>query len=171
MFSKSGWQRSRKLGRGFPVRFLTPVKMTVVVAKLTPIPNNPAFISQSLCRRICLPTGRPGTKRDKTMMRPTGTIMARKINKPRGTFASRYGYEILRSSTLKVWKSGLTVDKASATMMATLPNCHSFGCKRIRNLAYIISNQSTTHEITTCLEVIDDDLGMNTLCCQGITVR
>lgn len=63
--------------------------MTVVVAKLTPIPNRPAFMSQSLCRHICLPTGRPGTNKDKTTMRLTGTIMARKINKPRGTFASR----------------------------------------------------------------------------------
>ena len=142
-----------------------PVKMTVVVARLTPIPSSPAFISQSLCRHICLPTGRPGTKRDKNTMSPTGKTMARKINKPRGTFASRYGYDILRSSTLKVWKSGLTIDKSSATMMATLSDCHSFGCKRIRDFAYIISSQSMIYEITARLEAIVYVLVMNTLRC------
>ena len=34
---------ARKFGRGFPVRFFTPVKITVEVAKLTPRPSREAL--------------------------------------------------------------------------------------------------------------------------------
>jgi hypothetical protein len=43
IFIKSGLQIARKFGRGFLVRFLTPMKITVEVAKLTLRPSKEAL--------------------------------------------------------------------------------------------------------------------------------
>lgn len=53
-------------------------------------------------------------------MERIGKTTARKMKRPVLTFGLRSGYEMLRSSTEKGWKSGLTVDKASAMPAAAL---------------------------------------------------
>jgi hypothetical protein len=52
IFSKSGSQMERKLGRGLPVRFFTPVKITVEVARLTPSPSREALRYWSFWVRV-----------------------------------------------------------------------------------------------------------------------
>jgi hypothetical protein len=105
--------------------------MIVAVARPTPNPSKPALSSHSFrchvdARASLLATVGPGEKyRDTKAMMATGAIIARKIKSPRLTFGtSRYGCDMLISSTQNVWKSGLTFDNKSATTVATLNLCY-----------------------------------------------
>ena len=53
-------------------------------------------------------------------MQRTGKTTARKMKRPGLTFGLRWGYEMLRSSKQKAWKSGFTVERASAILAAAL---------------------------------------------------
>ncbi len=93
--------------------------------------------------------------KDTMAMLSVGTIIARKMNRPRLTLGSRHGYEMLRSSTLNGWKSGFTVDNASAMAAATLHGCHSFRfLKRTEASPYIMINHSNMYETASRLRGI-----------------
>lgn len=65
-------------------------------------------------------------------MQRIGRTMVRKPKRLGLTLALRCGYEMLISSRQKGWKSGVTVERASAMPVAALRGCHSlsgvYGC-------------------------------------------